>query len=304
VWSEFQPSIYEFSLTDAANSPSNPRKLVNVKDTSRDTTLCLAAAHALVKLDDGTIVGDPMEKTTLDSLEWTIGKGDFLAPTKPDAPHKTIITIKRRFQFSSALKRMSTISALPNGGLVVSVKGAPETIKGMLEHVPEGYDDTYKWFTRNGSRVLALGMKEMQPMNLDKVSRLAGCGLWAESDWLLCQINKLPRTDVESSLRFAGFLVFHCPLKADAIESLKMLADSSHRVSLAVLSRRFLSCSTSDLQCIMITGDNPLTAIHVARDVEIVDRDVLILDMAEEPKHDRGESARSCSTSACVLTCC
>lgn len=35
------------------------------------------------------------------------------------------------------------------------------------------------------------------------------------------------------------------------------------------------------LQCIMITGDNPLTAVHVAKDVEIVDRDVMILDLKE-----------------------
>lgn len=33
------------------------------------------AAHALVRLDDGVIVGDPMEKTTLDALEWQIAKG-------------------------------------------------------------------------------------------------------------------------------------------------------------------------------------------------------------------------------------
>ena len=38
----------------------------------------------------------------------------------------------------------------------------------------------------------------------------------------------------------------------------------------------------------MITGDNPLTAVHVAKDVEIVDRDALILDLQENPKHDAG----------------
>jgi cation-transporting ATPase 13A1 len=36
----------------------------------------------------------------------------------------------------------------------------------------------------------------------------------------------------------------------------------------------------------MITGDNPLTAVHVAKDVEIVDRDALILDLKENPAHD------------------
>jgi manganese-transporting P-type ATPase len=65
---------------------------------------------------------------------------------------------------------MSTICSLPNGKLFVAVKGAPETIKGMLSDIPEFFDDTYKRFTRQGSRVLALGYRELDNMPSDKVS--------------------------------------------------------------------------------------------------------------------------------------
>ena len=94
-------------------------------------------------------------------LENTIGP-------RNSAGSKSQIHIRRRYQFSSSLKRMSTVSILPNGRSLVAVKGAPETIKQFLDFVPEGYDDTYKWFTRKGSRVLALAMKEGEPMNADK----------------------------------------------------------------------------------------------------------------------------------------
>ncbi|KAI0260783.1 ATPase [Gloeopeniophorella convolvens] len=227
---------------------SDHRKLVDVKSTSRETTLCLAGAHALVRLDDGTVVGDPMEKTTLEALDWQIGQGDGVAPASSSAPHRTTLAIRRRFQFSSALKRMSTVSTLPGGRGLVAVKGAPETLKVMLSHVPVDYDETYKWYTRRGSRVLALGMKEYDSITMDK-------------------IKKLTRDEVESHLKFAGFLIFHSPLKPDAVEALKMLNDSSHR-------------------CIMITGDNPLTALHVARDVDIVDREALVLDLKENATHE------------------
>jgi manganese-transporting P-type ATPase len=241
--------------SDGAHTHMTP-----VKEASLETTLVLATAHALVKLDEGEIVGDPMEKATLASLGWTLGKNDTLASRPIAGAAASSITgsvqIKRRFQFSSALKRQSSVATI-NGidhatgkkirGTFVGVKGAPETIMKMLVTVPADYEETFKYFTRKGSRVLALAYRQ----------------LTKENELGASKINELKREKVEAELTFAGFLVLHCPLKEDAKEAVQMLNESSHRV-------------------VMITGDNPLTAVHVAREVEIVDRDVLILDAPED----------------------
>lgn len=227
-----------------------------VTDTTLETQLVLATAHALVRLDEGDIVGDPMEKATLASLGWALGHNDVLQSTPKAGDTQGIVQIKRRFQFSSALKRQSSVATV-NGshsktgtkirGTFVGVKGAPETIMKMLVHVPADYEETYKYFTRKGSRVLALAFKQLS----------------VGSELGSAKINDLKREEVECDLTFAGFLVLHCPLKEDAKEAVQMLNESSHRV-------------------VMITGDNPLTAVHVAREVEIVDRHVLILDAPED----------------------
>lgn len=144
--------------------------------------------------------------------------GDNITPVSVDAPNRAAITVRRRFQFSSALKRMSTVSTVitpdRRSKTFAAVKGAPETLKTMITDVPSHYEDTYKYYTRRGSRVLALAYKFMGDLGYR-------------------QINDLSRESVESNLVFAGFLVFTCPLKPDAVATLKMLSDSSHRVGRA-----------------------------------------------------------------------
>jgi cation-transporting ATPase 13A1 len=243
-------------------------KITPVTQSGIETTLVLATAHALVRLDEGEIVGDPMEKATLSSLNWQLGRNDLLSNRTGPTPNSTTppskiqgnVQIKRRFQFSSALKRQSSVATVQAThsstgakmrGTFVGVKGAPETVMKMLTTVPAGYEDTFKYFTRKGSRVLALAYKQIT----------------TDAEISAAKINNLNREDVEADLTFAGFLVLHCPLKEDAKEAVQMLSESSHRV-------------------VMITGDNPLTAVHVAREVEIVDRDVLILDAPEHSTSD------------------
>lgn len=214
--------------------------LVGPEQAPLATTHILGSAHALVKLDDGEVVGDSMEQATLKATGWTVGRNDSVERTVGGKTEK--IKILRRFQFSSSLKRslaITQISTIP-GKHFVAVKGAPETIKTMIVDAPAYYDECLRAYTRAGSRVLALAHKEVTNINVTKVAREA----------------------VECDLHFAGFIVFHCPLKDDAIETINMLNESSHR-------------------CVMITGDNPLTACHVAKAVNITSKNVLILDAPE-----------------------
>ncbi|KAI4910053.1 hypothetical protein J4E90_007483 [Alternaria incomplexa] len=230
--------------------------LAKVTDVATETTLVLAAAHALVKLDDGETVGEPMEKATLQSLGWKLGAKDTLQATMTTPKSQAeLVHIRRRFQFSSALKRQSSVATVIVNNTktgrkvkstIAAVKGAPETIRKMLVNTPPNYEETFKHFTRNGGRVLALAYKFISE----------------EGEWGQNRINDLKREQVESDLHFAGFLVLQCPLKPDAVEAVRSLNESSHRV-------------------VMITGDNPLTAVHVAKQVEIVDRDCYILDAPE-----------------------
>ncbi|KTB13321.1 Manganese-transporting ATPase 1 [Nakaseomyces glabratus] len=230
-------------LAGLSSDPKDIRHLYSATDCPNSTSLVVGAAHALVRLEDGEIVGDPMEKATLKALKWTVEKGDKVFNEKNGQ-----VTILRRFQFSSALKRSSSV-ATHDGKLYSAVKGAPETIRERLFTIPANYDEIYKSFTRSGSRVLALASKKLEKMSQS-------------------QIEDADREHFERDLEFNGFLIFHCPLKHDAIETIQMLNESAHR-------------------CVMITGDNPLTAVHVAKEVGIVKGETLIVDMVDNGNDDK-----------------
>lgn len=70
------------------------------------TALVINTCHSLV-LIDGRLIGDPMEKTVMETMKWDMGAGGVLS--SPDQKYR--FKIQRRFPFSSALKRMAVISS-------------------------------------------------------------------------------------------------------------------------------------------------------------------------------------------------
>ena len=104
----------------------------------------------------------------------------------------------------------------------------------MFKNLPDNYDDIYLHYAREGARVLSLGYKELGQLNHQEV-------------------RDLTRDDIENNLSFTGFVIISCPLKPDTKSVIKEILNSSHHVT-------------------MITGDNPLTACHVASQLKFIDK--------------------------------
>lgn len=198
----------------------------------------LASCHSLVFVDN-KLVGDPLEKAALKGIDWTYKSDEKAMPKKGGGD---AVQIVQRHHFASHLKRMAVVVRLQEQ-FFAFVKGAPETIQERLIDVPPSYVPTYKKYTRQGSRVLALAFKSLPDMTVSEA-------------------RSLERDMVESGLTFAGFAVFNCPIRGDSAIVLTELKQSSH-----------------DL--VMITGDQALTACHVAQQVHIISKPALILGRAK-----------------------
>ncbi|CAL1544617.1 unnamed protein product [Lymnaea stagnalis] len=218
----------------------NGSEVIAAHDAPLETMQVLATCHSLVQLDE-ELVGDPLEKATLKAVEWTLTKGETVVPQKKKTHG---LKIYHRFHFQSSLKRMSVIVGhTPPGSTEVqysaAVKGAPETLKAMFSSLPSYYDEVYLKMARRGARVLALGHKKLGIMSHQ-------------------QVRDVTRDQIERDLEFAGFVTISCPLKSDSKAAIKEIINSTHHVA-------------------MITGDNPLTACHVAKELKMTRKETTVI---------------------------
>lgn len=100
--------------------------------------------------------------------------------------------------------------------------------------VPSDYDERLSYYTHKGYRVIGCAARHLKKLS-----------------WVKAQ--KMTRSEVENDLDFVGFIIFENKLKPTTVEVLKELLNSN-------------------IGAVMVTGDNILTAISVARECGMIER--------------------------------
>lgn len=244
----------------------------NVNQLGADdrVVIAMASCHSLTIVDN-EIIGDPMDMKMFEATGWDLeepgedtSKFDVFAPTvvKPKTSSMSMVSVPglevsdesemsadavgiiRQFTFSSKLQRMSVITRQLNANsFELYAKGAPEMIISLSnpETVPSDFQEVLMRYTQQGFRVIALGHRVLRKMNYVKVQRVQ-------------------REQVECKLTFLGLVVLENQLKVETAPVIAALNDANIRT-------------------IMVTGDNMLTALSVARQCGMIkkcDRVILV----------------------------
>uniref|UniRef100_A0A4W6BTW5 ATPase cation transporting 13A2 n=1 Tax=Lates calcarifer TaxID=8187 RepID=A0A4W6BTW5_LATCA len=215
----------------------------------------LACCHTVMLLQ-GQPLGDPLELKMVESTGWPEGDGavldaefgghKVLAVMRPPVQQRQGQGTVSRFPFSSALQRMSVVTVARGGHSALAfMKGSPEMVASLCraETVPSQFSSKLRSFSSEGLRVLAFACKP-----LDKNT----------------DFRTIERGEVEKDMQFLGLLMLKNLVKPESAEVINILR---------------LAC----LRTVMVTGDNILTAVNVAKSCGMVGSDEKVIFVTATP---------------------
>lgn len=228
----------------------------------------MATCHSLTFVKD-SMIGDPLDIKMYEATKWIFEENDqhkydpmvnaIVRTPGPDTAkftddlgsgetqNKREVAIIRRFEFLSKLQRMSAVvKDMNEAEFKLHLKGSPEKVRELCHPstIPDNFHSVLEKYTQDGYRVLAVGSKNI---GTDYKSIMAA-----------------KREDLEYDFTFIGFLIMENKLKPVTTNIIDMLHGAQ-------------------IKTIMVTGDNVLTAISVARQCHIVGQNqrIFLGDMSE-----------------------
>uniref|UniRef100_A0A3Q3EBN9 ATPase 13A3 n=1 Tax=Hippocampus comes TaxID=109280 RepID=A0A3Q3EBN9_HIPCM len=198
--------------------------------TETSFAACMATCHSLITIE-GKLCGDPLDVKVFGATG-SVRSTECLH-VKVCFSSQESFGIVRQFPFSPALQRMSVVvRQLGQNHFDAYLKGAPETVSNLCKPhtVPQNFKETLETYTRQGFRVIALAHHRLD----------------SELPWL--QVQSLSRY---TNMDLLGLIIMQNKIKEQTAGVL-------------------LDLRQANIRTLMVTGDNMLTAISVARDCGMI----------------------------------
>jgi predicted P-type ATPase len=212
----------------------------------------LASCHTVDVDSTGKFIGNPVDIKLFEqgAKGWTLQKsGNSESVQNPSLPGSPSLEYVKKFPFDHAKMLSSVIVRKADTGLCTAY------VKGAYEHVAKvcnqsSIPDNYKAKTESLARdgYYVLAMGKKDMSN-------------ASSEVL--------RNDVEQGIELMGLMIFRNELKPDTAEAMEQII-------------------AGDMRPVMITGDNALTGVHIARACGMIRKEskVLLGDLNEGSGYD------------------
>ncbi|XP_064408963.1 polyamine-transporting ATPase 13A3 isoform X2 [Latimeria chalumnae] len=224
----------------------------------------MASCHSLTRIE-GKISGDPLDLKMFEATGWILEEPtadetamhDLIMPTvvrpanqipsetpasaEEDLELQEILNVYEigiitQFPFSSALQRMSVVTkAMGEKRLAAYLKGAPEMVAALCKKdtVPGNFSEVLESYTRQGLRVIALAHRRL------------------EQKYTWHKVQNINRDVIECNMDFLGLIMLQNKLKPETVPVLGELRQAA-------------------IRSVMVTGDNMLTAVSVARECSMI----------------------------------
>eukprot|EP00123_Amoebidium_parasiticum_P018507 comp24227_c0_seq2/m.44655 comp24227_c0_seq2/g.44655 ORF comp24227_c0_seq2/g.44655 comp24227_c0_seq2/m.44655 type:complete len:1428 (-) comp24227_c0_seq2:591-4874(-) len=192
-----------------------------------DMQVAMAVAHSVTWLEE-CMVGNPVDVEMFRAVGWELKHGKAYDTVQGSVGEYHIL---RRFEFDHARACMTSVAQnAATGEVFVFSKGSFEKIKSMVDPstLPADYDTVTGNHAKQGCYTLAFARR-----SLGKVDAKA--------------VAQMERSQLETGLGVLGVIMFRNLLKDDTPDALARLKKGSVRP-------------------VMVTGDNALTAVHIARE--------------------------------------